>query len=505
MRPRSAVAALVWFGLLATMLATSVRGDEAASTPRDSWFVMSLGGVDCGWLHEQVEVAADRVVTSNDMLLTLGRAGTSTTVRVAWKFAERDDGTPVQCEVEQTSGDERSRTVYRFAEDAVTIEESAGGRAISRTIPFPADPRGPWWSPGKVERYLLECHRAGTSPIKYLSVDPSAGMKIVEFVSKRVGDGSKGTALWVTTNDSMGLATEDEVDSTGAVLVSKTKLPIGELVARRGSEQDAKRGSRGAGIDVIDRSMVVLSKPAGQLLTAGRARFAVRSKDGSVVSLPTSGAQRSEPLVGGDAIIDVEVGRGSTVTAEESGDNRYLASTILIDGSDPAVKALAARALKAAGLSATSPVAARAEALRSFVHRFIVHKDLATAFAGASAVAQSKSGDCSEHAMLLAALLRADQIPSRVASGLVYAESFGGRREVFAWHMWTQAQVDQSWIDLDATLSRRSYHPGHLLIATSAQDDPQLDSDFSSLLETVGNITIEVVNVQGPSGGSDVH
>jgi len=151
--------------------------------------------------------------------------------------------------------------------------------------------------------------------------------------------------------------------------------------------------------------------------------------------------------------------------------------------------------VESAGLTNASPVADRAEALRAFVMRFIVHKDLASAFAGASAVAQSKAGDCSEHAVLLAALLRAQGIPSRVASGLIYAEEFGGKHNLFAWHMWTQAQVKGEWIDLDATLASRPFHPGHLLIATSAQDDAQLDSDFSNLLATIGNLSIEVVHV----------
>ena len=45
--------------------------------------------------------------------------------------------------------------------------------------------------------------------------------------------------------------------------------------------------------------------------------------------------------------------------------------------------------------------------------------------------------------VLLAAMLRAAEIPSRVAVGVIYVERFAGERDVFGYHMWTQALIDQ--------------------------------------------------------------
>jgi hypothetical protein len=347
-----------------------------------------------------------------------------------------------------------------------------------------------------VERNINARRKDGATEITYRTVDPSSGLRIVDMVSKRMGEGeAKKTIRWLTTNSAVPMPTEEEVDADGDVIISSTKMAIGDMIARRCSESQAKRSSATGGVDLIDRSMVSLAKPSPELLTARHARIAVRSTNGDALVFPASGAQRFEANPAGGLFVDIDVGRTSLVTAEELADARYLASSILIDAKDPAVIDLALRAVSSARLNETSPVTDRAEALRAFVMRFIIHKDLATAFAGASAVAQSKAGDCSEHAVLLAALLRAQGIPSRVASGMVYAEEFAGKRDVFAWHMWTQAQVDGAWIDLDATLSSRSFHPGHLLMATSAQDDAQLDADFSNLLSTMGNVSIEVVHV----------
>lgn len=460
--------------------------------PRESWYVVSIGDTNCGWLHEQIEVTGDHIRTSNEMRLTLGRAGAATTVRIAWRFIETADGVPIECEVEQESGLERSRMMYRFSPSEIAVEESAGGRTLLRVMPRP---EGIWWTPAQVERNITAQRKDGSTEISYRTVDPSSGLKVVEMVSKRMGEGEAKTIRWSSTNSAMPMATEEDVDADGQVLMSRTKMAIGDMVARRSSEKQAKKSGVGGGVDLILRSMVSLSKPCPKLLTGRHARLAVRATGAEVLALPASGAQRIEVNPAGGLFVDIEVGRSSPVTAEELADTRTLASTILIDAEDPAVKALAVRAVHSAGLTEVSPVADRAEAMRAFVMRFIVHKDLATAFAGASAVAQSKAGDCSEHAVLLAALLRAQRIPSRVASGLVYAEEFGGKRDVFAWHMWTQAQVNGAWIDLDATLSSRAFHPGHLLIATSVQDDAQLDSDFSSLLATIGTVTVEVIHV----------
>ena len=81
--------------------------------------------------------------------------------------------------------------------------------------------------------------------------------------------------------------------------------------------------------------------------------------------------------------------------------------------------------------------------------------------------ARTGSGDCTEHAVLLAALLKARMIPSRVCHGLVYVELGGsainGQAEdgmesaassdgQFGWHMWSQALINGHWHDLDATL-----------------------------------------------------
>jgi hypothetical protein len=66
-----------------------------------------------------------------------------------------------------------------------------------------------------------------------------------------------------------------------------------------------------------------------------------------------------------------------------------------------------------------------------------------------------RAGDCTEAAVLLAALGRAARIPTLVVSGLVYSrESYHRVGNVFMPHSWVLAYVDGGWRSFDSALDR---------------------------------------------------
>lgn len=177
-------------------------------------------------------------------------------------------------------------------------------------------------------------------------------------------------------------------------------------------------------------------------------------------------------------------------------------------------------------------VTAHAHALRQAARMHITKSDLATGFASASEVVRSQTGDCSEYAVLLCALLRADNIPARVCSGLVYVEkhgqvegnptvdspydkkkkkkkskkksqievgadgqmAHGGVTGNFGWHMWTQAIIDGKWVDLDATLNS-PYSVGHVLLGTTGLADADGHAGEMELVSLIGNLEVDVLSV----------
>jgi hypothetical protein len=83
---------------------------------------------------------------------------------------------------------------------------------------------------------------------------------------------------------------------------------------------------------------------------------------------------------------------------------------------------------------------------------------------------ERRRGDCTEAAVLLAALGRAAGIPTRVASGVSYSrQSYHGVSNAFIPHSWVVAYVDGHWRSFDLAL--REFDSAHIAL-TIGDGDP---------------------------------
>jgi hypothetical protein len=149
-------------------------------------------------------------------------------------------------------------------------------------------------------------------------------------------------------------------------------------------------------------------------------------------------------------------------------------------------------ALRAAALTHTKNVTgARAKmlALQDFVARHITESNLSTAYASAKEAFEAKTGDCTENALLLAAMGRAVDIPTRVVAGLAYAPNYLGQRDMFIPHAWMQAFIDGRWQSFDAALG--GFDAGHIALAVT-DGDPSNSFMGATLL---GNLVIDSASV----------
>jgi hypothetical protein len=131
-----------------------------------------------------------------------------------------------------------------------------------------------------------------------------------------------------------------------------------------------------------------------------------------------------------------------------------------------------------------------ARRLERGVYRHIDKKSFGVAFATASEVCRERSGDCSEHAVLLAAVARARGIPSRVAMGLTYV---GG---IFGGHAWTEVWIDGQWIALDGTNGLGSVDAAHIRFSASSLDGLGMGAEMLSSLMGLANLEIEVLETE---------
>jgi hypothetical protein len=129
-----------------------------------------------------------------------------------------------------------------------------------------------------------------------------------------------------------------------------------------------------------------------------------------------------------------------------------------------------------------------AEELRDYTYNYITDKNYSKGIELAHQTLNSRSGDCTEHAILLTALLRLQKIPARVILGIVILES----AKLAYMHAWTEYQDlgDGHFKLLDAT---RSSSFGHHYIPLYAIENESMSyaKDFLKAL----NLRLEKIRV----------
>lgn len=131
--------------------------------------------------------------------------------------------------------------------------------------------------------------------------------------------------------------------------------------------------------------------------------------------------------------------------------------------------------------------------IERWVHDNMTNKNFTEAFATASQVACTKEGDCTEHAVLAAAMCRAAGVPSRTAFGLVYVDSEKG--PTMGFHMWAEVYVNGQWVPIDATLGRGFVGATHLKISDHSWAKTESLTPLLPVVRVVGKVQIEVLKV----------
>lgn len=508
-RPRPIGSLAVAFAMLVALAPRSVAGDL------DLWFTVEIGGQKAGWQRLTTTTADDRITTRTELRMSVRRGSQTTSFAFITEFVETAAGEPVSMRLDNRTGATPVTTEYTF--NAETIESvtrqggeggeggrgGQGGQEPQRSE-APA-PEGSWLTPAAARQYVAQRLAAGAGRITLRTMDPALGPQaitvtrdVIEQVRTPVGPPSARHEMQVwrcTVRQSVAeqLHTVEYLDALGVPVITETKLGGLDMRIALSDQQTAQQAS-----PAPEMLVSVFVRPGGRAITAPRrtveASYLVRTRQGPLPELPVAGAQVFERL--GDQSGRVRVSALRWRAAGEVDTAPLLAASPLLDTQDEVLRRLARRATAAAGESA----AARAEAMRRFAHQHVRSKSLDVAFASASEVARSREGDCTEHATLLAALLRIEGIPSRVVSGLIYADSFAGQERIFGYHMWTQAllEVDGElcWVDLDPTLPDRAFDAAHIAVSTSDLGATGAMEPMLVVAQLLGNVEIEVEEVE---------
>jgi transglutaminase-like putative cysteine protease len=469
---------------------------HAGPETEERWYSMYLAGEHAGWMHTVHSTTGELITNSSRFEMQMNRAGAKLTVQIETEFVETAKGEPVSMRALTDLGNSPSTSRYEFRPDGVRVTTQAGGDERTTDQPLP---EGEWLTPMEVEAYLTARFEAGASEAVVYSLDPSSGLRPLKITHRDIrrtkfehdGEVFDAYSALVETDAAPGVTSETIYSVDGEMLRSTTSMGAMTLVLVLSTKEAAMSAS---GMPEVMASFSVHpSKAIPQPREVSAARYILSIPEGSLPDIPSVGAQQAKRLDERSFEVDVVSGRGSPDPAAAD-DPVYTEVSSMIRWDDPEIAKLVAR------VKGKTPME-MAESAQEIVFRHIKDKHMGVGFASASEVCRSRQGDCSEHGVLLAALLRAKGIPARVVTGLIYVEEFGGDTNVFGYHMWAQGLIEidgvPQWFDFDGTLPRRMpYDATHITITTATLADGELFTSLSAVTQLLGRAAIEVLSLE---------
>lgn len=203
----------------------------------------------------------------------------------------------------------------------------------------------------------------------------------------------------------------------------------------------------------------------------GHIRYILSVPLGVGLPLPETTEQRITQRDGDLLQVDICKTCGPDLPASDDDPSRWKQPTVWLESEAPELRQVAARARR--GAKSDMEVMRR---LSRTARIRLKDVDYDGHYSALSAW-HRRRGDCTEDAVLLAALARAAGIPARVVTGLAYErEAYHGTANAFLPHAWTLAYVDGQWRSFDLSLGRVS--AGHIAMAITDGEASAIQSGW---------------------------
>lgn len=461
---------------------------------RDDWFKLYLSRQLAGYLRVAAQPRREGgfFVTVLQKLV-LKRENTVQENEISSVVEEDAEGKILGFRLRQVLSAEPRVCEARREGDALLVRDVGASRAGETALPVPAGAVGP----ARLEVMLRDWLKAPGQPLEVVVLVPEMlRFGKARYVFDREEEvevaGTRRRLRRVTSTVDIlpEIRTAEWLDPDGKLQKSAVPLLGMELVSVRSTMEEVLREKLTQPPEVFLATSIPLRGKLPPHARSATYRLQPRTQGAPLADLPglfATAGQVAEPAKNpGERLLRVERLPAPPATPLGAGPadpalGEYLRAAALIQSDDPAIVAAAK-----AALGGETDAWKAAQRLESWVHGYIGRKDLATGFASAREVLERKEGDCTEHAVLLAALLRAVGIPSRVVAGLVlYNGSFAG-------HMWTEAHVG-GWLPLDATRAEGGVGPDHIGLAASSLQAASVADLALAIVPVIGSVQIEVV------------
>lgn len=445
----------IGMGFVFLLTAAAARAPEALLDNTAWYSIVTREGVTIGHASRTVvEGAGGReTIESREVVLA---ADEGPSVRQITRTVTREDRTGRTISIDSTSqsGDRWSHDLARFDDGkAEVVHETRKGRRTV-TVPLPPTMRFDGgegllaaWDPVATPR--LEFHA--------FSIEDA---EVERVVIQAVPDAPPGLPE--------GLAAV-RMRYDGDALAGISRLTLDR--DRRIVSVDQPLFGAGITLRATDRKTALAPhppyRPLAQAMVKSPFRISASAKDGHIryrfgfpdglaSFLPQTGEQRVA-VQDGVATVDICGGCGPGLSADPATLTDARKPTVWMESDHPRLKALVAPVAKRRVSDAR-----KMEMLTEVARRRIPDLDMVGHYSALEALSR-RSGDCTESAVLLAALGRAAGIPTRVANGLIYTrELYHGVSNAFLPHSWVLAYVDGKWRSYDAGV--KSFDATHIAL-----------------------------------------
>lgn len=433
--------------------------------------------------------------------LAVTRFGQQTEQEITMRTLETPEGELLRFESRMELGPMPLETRGWVEGDRLVIETTTQGKTVQNAIPWKEDYGGFAAVELSLERDPLEPGRTRSLRALQPGFYEAAlvELKAEDFESVELLSGTYEllrVATKTTFANGNSLGGIMWIDRTGKVLKHYTDAM--NLEAYRTTKARALDDTEAVELDLGWDFSVPVDRRLTNPSSSRQIRYRVQLEDSDPAAVFVSGpTQQVRPVDDHTAEIVVTAVRPAPDDSQAADDTQSpahdrptsadLEPNSLIQSDDPAIVAMAE---EAAG-EATDPWQA-ALAFERYVSEHISSKGFSQAFATAAEVAKTKSGDCTEHAVLLAALARARGIPARVAVGLVYMPG----AQAMGYHMWNELYVEGRWIPMDATLARGGTGAARLKLAHSNLEGTSAYASFLPAVQIVGRLKVEILDVE---------
>lgn len=409
----------------------------------DRWFDIVTGeGARLGYASSEEEANEDgRTITERQHYYL--REQNSRSTRITSVTVRREDAAGRTTEIRETTSTNgfSSETRAQVAGGRANITHETRAGRWSETIVLSPDVQ---FDGGEALYRAWDPRAAPRLEFAAFNIDALGVDRIVLEASERGADGRINAIRRRYDGDQLRGVSRIVLDRDGRIVESAQPAYGQTIWIRRGERNAVMQQHRP--FSIVPNSMIRSPVRITTEARRGHIRYRFSYRDGLDFAPPVTGEQRQGR--DGDAlIVDIcaTCGPGLATDPETLAD--ALRPTAWLQSDHPRLLAIA------------SPVARldfsdqrKMEMLLARAQPYLGELDFNGHYSALDTITR-RAGDCTEAAVLLAALGRAAGIPTRVVSGLTYSrENYHGVSNAFMPHSWTLAYVDGQWRSFDLAL-----------------------------------------------------